>query len=284
MIDRIVDAHIHLWDRSRTDWYPYLGEHDPHAGQGRPGMHRTYTLDDYLLDTAAWNVDKIVHVAAARAPFEVAETLELDELATRTGYPSAIVGSVGVHNEVSVSMARLEDMSASPRFRGIRATGDQTGVPAVEVLEALVESDLVLDLFAKGDRLTAAAEALDRWTELTIVVEHAGWPTGGSDLEFARWKTDIAALARISGNVHCKISGLAMPLHTMEVSVLRPWVENCLEVFGVDRCLFASNFPVDSAFGTYDDLYSSFDAICEGMTAEERDKLFAANAERLYRC
>lgn len=285
MIDRIVDAHIHLWDRSRTDWYPYLGDTDPHAGQARQGMHRTYTLDDYLVDTAAWNVEKLIHVAAARAPFEVAETVELDELATSTGHPAAIIGSIGVHNEVAVSMDRLVAMSdASHRFRGVRATGDQTGVPADEILRALVEADLVLDLFAKGDRLAAAASALAPWSELTVVVEHAGWPTDGSDAVYERWRKDIAAVARISDKVHCKISGLAMPLHTTAVGVLRRWVEYCLETFGVDRCLFASNFPVDSAFGTFDDLYSTFEALCAGVASEDKDKLFAGNAERLYRC
>lgn len=284
MIERIVDAHIHLWDRSRTDWYPYLGEKDPHAGQARPGMHRTYTLNDYLSDTAIWNVDKIVHVAAARPPFEVAETRELEDLATQTGFPSAIIGSIGVHNDVSVSMARLMEMAESPRFRGIRATGDETGVPADEVLHALRENGLVLDLFARGDQLAGAASALDGWTELTIVVEHAGWPKEGSDEEFTRWRQGIAELARISDNIHCKISGLSMPLHSMEVGVLRPWVEHCLEVFGVDRCLFASNFPVDSAFGTFDDLYSTYDLLCEGMSVAERGGVFALNAERIYSC
>lgn len=284
VVDRIVDAHMHLWDRARTDWYPYLTKAGSPDGDQRAGMHRTYDLDDYLNDSAGWSVPKVVHVAAARPPFEIAETDELEELAERTGFPSAIIGSISTHSAVSAVMDNLVGMARSSRFRGVRATGDDTGVPDVEVLKALVDGDLVLDLMVRGNRLQAATAALDTWTELTVVVEHAGWPRGESAEEFARWQRDMATLAGISDRIHCKISGLAMPLHSMEVSVMRPWVEHCLDIFGVDRCLFASNFPVDSAYGTFDDLYSAFGAICAELAASEQDKLFAANAERVYRC
>ena len=84
--------------------------------------------------------------------------------------------------------------------------------------------------------------------------------------------------------MHCKLSGLAMPLHSNEASVLRPWIEHCLDAFGTDRCMFASNFPVDAMHGTFDELYGAYDGATAHLDAETRDKLFAANAERLYRC
>jgi predicted TIM-barrel fold metal-dependent hydrolase len=75
-----------------------------------------------------------------------------------------------------------------------------------------------------------------------------------------------------------------MPLHSMEASVLRPWIEHCLDAFGVDRCMFASNFPVDAMHGTFDQLYSAYDGATADLDADARDRLFAVNAERLYRC
>ena len=63
-----------------------------------------------------------------------------------------------------------------------------------------------------------------------------------------------------------------------------PWIEPAIELFGVDRCMFASNFPVDGMHGTFDELYTAFAAVTAGLDDDARDKLFAANAERVYRC
>ncbi|HEV3367134.1 MAG TPA: amidohydrolase family protein, partial [Acidimicrobiales bacterium] len=65
---------------------------------------------------------------------------------------------------------------------------------------------------------------------------------------------------------------------------LAPWLEYTIEAFGVDRCMFASNFPVDAMYGTFDELYATFSTVAAGLDAESRDKLFASNAERVYRC
>ena len=81
----------------------------------------------------------------------------------------------------------------------------------------------------------------------------------------------------------CKLSGLAMPLGSMGADAFGPWIEHAIEAFGVDRCMFASNFPVDGMHGTFDELYSTFAALTAGLDDDARDKLFAANAERVYR-
>jgi predicted TIM-barrel fold metal-dependent hydrolase len=74
-----------------------------------------------------------------------------------------------------------------------------------------------------------------------------------------------------------------MPLGSMQADVLRPWLEYAIEVFGPERCMFASNFPVDSAAGSFDDLYSAFDAVTSGLDDPSREALFAGTAERIYR-
>ena len=106
----------------------------------------------------------------------------------------------------------------------------------------------------------------------------------GSDDEFALWRDGIDALAALGPNVACKLSGLSMPFGSMSVAAMQRWLEHAIEVFGVDRCMFASNFPVDSAYGTFDELYTTFASVTAGLSDEDRDKIFAANAERIYRC
>jgi predicted TIM-barrel fold metal-dependent hydrolase len=74
-----------------------------------------------------------------------------------------------------------------------------------------------------------------------------------------------------------------MPFGSMGVDALAPWLDYAIEAFGVDHCMFASNFPVDSMYGTFDELYGTFSTVTAGLDSESREKLFASNAERVYR-
>jgi len=282
-IERIVDAHVHFWDPARTDWYPYLsGGMELDIGD-ISGMCRKFLPDTYLAESAAWPVEKVVHVSAAGG-FIAAETREREAMGEATGHPAAIVGGIRPEESVAETLALLDDQMASSRFRGVRTMGvDPGGAPAPEILGGLQERNLVFDLMAHPDVLQEAAATLAGWEGLTVVVEHTGWPHSNDPDEYALWKVGMTALAALD-NVHCKISGLAMPLASMEAGALRPWVEYALEAFGVGRCFFASNFPVDSTHGTFDDLYTTFDTLTADLDAADRARLFATNAERVYRC
>jgi predicted TIM-barrel fold metal-dependent hydrolase len=283
-IERIVDAHIHLWDPARADWYPYLaGQQELDMGDVS-GMCRRFDQPTYFAESAPWNVVKFVHVAAATSRHSGDETRELDEMAQATGHPDAIIGGILPTDPIADTERLLDEQMKSPRFRGIRPMGGGTGVPGADVLRALAERDLVFELMAHTDELEVSAAALAGFDDLTTVVEHAGWPRSDSPEEFEQWKRGISALAALGDHVHCKLSGLAMPLRSMEAPVLRPWLEHCIDAFGVDRCMFASNFPVDAMHGTFDELYSAYDGATADLDAATREKLFAANAESLYRC
>jgi len=283
-IERIVDAHIHLWDPARADWYPYLaGQRELDMGD-ISGMCRRFDQPTYFSESARWNVVKFVHVAAATAPYSGDETAELDEMAEHTGHPDAIIGGIVPSDPIADTERLLDEQMKSSRFRGIRPMGGGMGVPRAEVLRALADRGLIFELMAHPDLLEESAAALADHRDLTTVVEHAGWPRSDEPEEHELWKRGISALAALGDHVHCKLSGLAMPLHSMGADALRPWIEHCLDVFGTERCMFASNFPVDAMHGTFDELYSGFDAVTADLGADARDKLFATNAERLYRC
>lgn len=251
-----MDAHVHLWDPARTDWYPYLsGGRELDMGDVA-GMARLFDLPTYRVESAGWNVEKLVNVAAATGLHSIEETIELIDL----------------------------QMTAS-RFRGVRPMGaSSSDLPLDGVLGALQERNLLFELMAHPDQLRAAARALAAFEDLVVVVEHMGWPRSSSAEEYALWADGIDALAGLGDNVVCKLSGLAMPLGTMRADAFRPWIERAIEAFGVDRCMFASNFPVDGLHGTFDELYSTYAAVTDELDDESRDKLFATNAERVYRC
>jgi L-fuconolactonase len=147
----------------------------------------------------------------------------------------------------------------------------------------LQDRGLVFDLMVHPDQLERAAAALDGW-ELPVVVEHTGWPRSNTPEEYALWQTGMAALAALGDHVACKLSGLAMPMQSMEAATFAPWVHHAIELFGTDRCMFASNFPVDGMHGTFDDLYTTYDELTTDLDASSRDQLFAGNAERVYGC
>ncbi len=282
---RVVDAHVHLWDPARTDWYPYLSGRQQLGMGDVTGMARRFDVPTYLAESAGWNVEKLVNVAAATGPHSIDETLELDRLAEVDGHPDAIVGGLPPTGSVAEAVELLDRQMAASRFRGVRPMGASEGpLPPDEVLRALQERGLLFELMAHPHQLQAAAAGLAAFDELVVVVEHTGWPRSSSDEEHALWKAGIHALAELGENVVCKLSGLAMPLGSMTAAAYAPWLEPAIEAFGVDRCMFASNFPVDGLHGTFDELYSVFAAVTAGLDDESREKLFATNAERVYRC
>jgi len=282
---RIVDAHVHLWDPARTDWYPYLSGRQQLDMGDVTGMARRFDVPTYRRESEGWNVEKLVNVAAATGRHSIDETLELDRRADADGHPDAIIGGLPPTESVAEAIALLDEQMAAARFRGVRPMGVFEGpVPGDDVLRALQERGLVFELMAHTDQLRAAASALVRRDELAIVVEHTGWPRSGSDDELALWKDGIDALADVGERVVCKLSGLAMPLGSMSTDAFRPWIEHAIEVFGPHRCMFASNFPVDGLHGTLDELFTTYDELTAGLDETAREQLFATTAERVYRC
>ncbi len=281
---RIVDAHVHLWDPARTDWYPYLS-HPPQGGGGDPlRMHRRFDVDLYRSEAAGWNVEKFINVAAATGRHSVDETIALDRDAVAAGGPDAIIGGLPPTDSVAESLQLIDHQMTAARFRGVRPMGrlDQP-LPAAEVLQGLADRSLVFELMTHPDQLASSAAGLAGFDDLTVVVEHAGWPRSDAPEEYDLWKSGIDALAAAGPRVVCKLSGLAMPFGSMQAAALRPWIDHAIGTFGVDRCFFASNFPVDAVYGTFDELYTTFSDLTADLDEVSRTKLFAENAERIYR-
>jgi L-fuconolactonase len=282
---RVVDAHVHLWDPARTDWYPYLSHSPEHGAGDASRMYRRFDVDTYQAETTRWNVEKFINVAAATGRHSIEETIELDGTAHARGHPDAIIGGLPPTDTVAEAIELIDRQMTASRFRGVRPMGANMGpLPDAGVLHALQERNLLFELMTHPDQLQAAAAQLAGFDDLTVVVEHTGWPRSNSDEEHTLWRAGIDALGGLGDNVVCKLSGLAMPFGSMRVDAFAPWLEYAIDAFGVDRCVFASNFPVDSMYGTFDELYAAFSEVTAGLDSQSREKLFAGNAERVYRC
>jgi predicted TIM-barrel fold metal-dependent hydrolase len=297
--EQAVDAHMHLWDLAKIP-YPWLTPPLPVGITGDvSAIAKTYLLDDYLRDASGAGdtirVSKIVHVEAGADPAaSLVETRWLQSIANTRGYPQAIVAHAELNSpEVE---ALLEQHASHPNVRGIRqilnwhpdpgktyTPRDLLDDPAWEKGFALLRKyGLSYDLQVYPAQMAAAARLASRHPDIPMIINHTGMPVDRDPAGVEQWRTGMQALAH-HPHVAVKISGLAMLDWHWSADSLRPFVSQTLEIFGVDRCMFASNFPVDKLFGSFERQYGAYRSLVEGCSAAERARLFAANAERIYR-
>lgn len=286
---RFVDAHVHLFDHSvpGLSW-PFEDpgwEHPRLKGAWRLDQPR-FSVPEYRAEAAPLGVDKMVHIQAASLECgPVAETAWLQSLHDRYGWPNAIVGPCDLAAPSAPdTIARQAEFGA---FRGVRdaADGAAIGTPAWERgFEALVARGGSCDLMIPVDHFAAALGVARRHPDAVVVIEHAGLPVVSKlDSYFAAWSAGLAELAT-ADNVVCKISALSSAaLPNFFTASLRRWADRCLELFGPQRCMFASNWPIDKLFVTYPRLLSAFRQVAADLTPSEQEAMFATTAERVYR-
>ena len=119
------------------------------------------------------------------------------------------------------------------------------------------------------------------YPDTSIILNHADMPFHQRGMGLESWRHGIRLLAR-NPNAAVKISGLGMVDWNWTMDSIRPLVLETIDVFGVDRCMFGSNFPVDKLYSSFEKLYRSFEYIVKDFNAQEQDKLFLSNAERYY--
>ena len=288
--DRVpfVDAHVHHWDPSKPDWYPYLapGADLPHLGLGDiSGMKRYFGQGTLLSEARPWTIAAYVHVSAATAPgMHLRETDMLVELAARTGSPSAIVGSVDPTEELVAIETELDRQLESPLFRGVRIMDglDYRSARATQILNLVAERGLVYDLHIQAKEMHAAARAVEQVSDLTVVVEHCGGPSRSDDpAGLKAWQQGISELAE-RPNTSIKFSGLAMTLHRISVDAFRPWFEHMASEFGPRRVLMGSNFPVDGLYGTLPNLLDTYLELARPLGTAAVAAMFADTARHIY--
>ena len=148
---------------------------------------------------------------------------------------------------------------------------------------ALLEKyGLSFDLQLYDHQMADAAELAAAFPETPIILNHTGMPIGRDAETLALWRENMSRLAA-QRNVAVKISGLGMLDHRWTVESLGGIVMDTIEIFGPDRCMFASNFPVDSLYSSYETLYEAFKTIVSGLSPDVQQKLFFDNACRIYR-
>jgi L-fuconolactonase len=221
----------------------------------------------------------------------VAETEEFLRIAETTSFVAGVVGWVDLAEDAAgKTLDRLCALPGGKKLVGIRHQvhdePDADWLLRDDVkrgLAAVFARDLAYDFLVRTRELPAAIATARAFPQARFVLDHAAKPpiANGSSRE---WADGIAALAT-SGNVWCKISGLATEAkwNDWDAERLLPFVEHAARCFGEDRLIFGSDWPVCLLAGDYGGIKGALDACLTRVGPQVREKAFGVNARQAYR-
>jgi predicted TIM-barrel fold metal-dependent hydrolase len=294
----LVDAHHHLWDLGGPLRYPWLADGTHGSFLGDYGaLRRNYLPADYRRDAGRQRVLATVHVEAeCDRSQQLDETRWLHEVHARHGMPSAVVAHAWLDTPDAERV--LAAQAAFPLVRGIRSKPRTTDGPDERLpagtprsmsdprwragLALLEGHGLSWDLRVPYWHLEEAAALLRDYPRLPVALNHTGFPWDRTPAGLARWRAGMRALAACP-NVHVKISELGLRDRPWRYEENEPVVLETLEIFGVDRCMVASNFPVAGLRASFDLIFDSFARMLAHLSAPARARVFSENALRFYR-
>lgn len=265
---------MHVWD-PHAHYYPWLCDERPipfrYGDYSR--LRRRYLEDDYRADASGWRVVKTVYVEAEWDPRDPLGEMHFIERLRRTGaFPTVAIAQAWLDREDCAQV--LEAQARHSFVRGVRhkpKPGMMDDARWRAGYARLAPLGLHFELQAPYAQLEEAARLARDFPETRLVLNHTGLPCA----EDARgWRAAMAQLAACP-NAAVKISGMGVPV--------REFVLGAIELFGVERSMFASNYPVDGLRASFTTLYSGFEEITRGMPEAERRALFHDNAVRIYR-
>jgi predicted TIM-barrel fold metal-dependent hydrolase len=309
----IIDPHHHLWDRGSRY---LLDELLKDIGSGHNIRATVYSQCDsmYRADgdplMAPLGETEFVNGIAAMSASNTYGTARV--CAGMVGFADLTLGD-------RIDPLVEAHLRASGRFRGVRHCSVWDADKSIKSTPMDFPKGLLLDAkFREGfGRLGKFGISFDSWIyhpqipELAdlasafpgtpVILDHVGAPLGigayaaKRDAVYAIWRENIRDLAR-RPNAYVKLGGMGMHLFGFDfehreippsseelANVWRPYVETCIEAFGVDRCMFESNFPVDKRSCSYAVLWNAFKRLAHGGSPKEKAALFFDTAKRVYR-
>jgi predicted TIM-barrel fold metal-dependent hydrolase len=293
----IIDAHHHLWDLTQGK-HPWLcGEHViPFRYGDYSAIKRNFLPADYRAVSSGHRVIATVTMEGEwdeRDP--VAETRWMSDVARQHGMPIAHVARAFLDRDDVAEV--LRGHAAFPLVRGIRHK--PTAAPAPGRIERgapgsmsdprwrrgyarLREHGLHFELQAPWWHADELVDLIEAHPEIPVVINHTFLPADRSTDGLAGWRKALARAAS-APQTSLKISGLGVKGRPWTLDDNRSVIRDAIEIFGIDRCLFASNFPVDGLVGSFDTIYSGFKSATADLPHRDRLKLFHDNAVRIYR-
>lgn len=296
----VIDAHQHFWNLAEN-YHPWLC--DEPMIRFRYGdysaIRKSYMPPDYFADAAGCDVVKTVYVEAEWDPADpLGETRWIHRVHEQYGVPNAVVAQAWLDRADCAGV--LAQQARFPLVRSVRhkpraaASADavKAGAPGSpgsmsdprwrEGYSLLHEHGLSFDLQTPYWHLYEALRLAEDFPQTRIILNHTGLPAQRSEKALAAWREAMRAFAR-APNTALKISGLGVPGQPWRLEDNRRIILDAIEIFGVGRCMFASNFPVDKLVAGFATIFAAFREIVREFSPADQQCLFYENARRIYR-
>jgi predicted TIM-barrel fold metal-dependent hydrolase len=293
----IIDVHQHFW-RLDQNYYPWLCDPKPvHFRYGDySSIKKNYMPPDYRRDIRQNRVVKTVHEEAWWNPADpVGETRWVTKVAKEHGLPTALVANGPLERDDIEGV--LKSHAESVLARGIRnfpkpassAREAKRGAPGSmddpkwrRGYALLERHGFSADIQVPWWHMDALSDLAADFPKTQIIIVHAGLPSDRSTEGLAGWRRELEQAAA-RPNVAIKLSGIGEPGLPWTLTTNGPIIRDAVKIFGADRGMFASNYPVDSIVGSFDTIYDGFRAAVADLSLADQRKLFHDNAARIYR-
>lgn len=287
----MIDAHHHIWRQADLPWL--LGPEQPRIFGPYAPIKRDYPIAEYLGDLKSTGIKGSVYVQANWSPnWALDEARWVQAEADRAGWPMAIVAFADMtRRHCGQALKALSDV---PGVRGIRHQfhwhenplyrfaphADLCDDETVQAnMKHLADYGFSFDLQVFAGQMPGAVRLAQACPEVTFVLQHAGMLEDTKKSTRTQWLKGMKALAACD-NVFCKISGLGTFRRALNVKHVADQTQVALNLFGAERCLFGSNFPIEKLWTTYPKLLR---AHIDATPEEHRTSVFSETAARVYR-
>lgn len=287
-----IDAHHHLWDLNKVH-YPWLMAKGEMRFFGQPDpIRKNYLVDDFSADHGQ-QISKSVHIqvgCAAQDQFN--ETAFVQSMAEqKPGLPSAAV--VAINMQQADITECIEQHKQYSLVRGVRdiigkSPEENKTLPVFQPkvwrnnLAALAQHQLSFDLQFTEEQYDIVYKTFAELPELKLVICHLASPWDQSQAGFTRWQKAMHQFAQLP-NCYIKISGFAMFNHGFHADRFRRYAHSAIEIFGADKCMLGSNFPVDKLYMNYQQLFEHWRQLIAECTLSEALSLTSQTATEFYR-
>jgi predicted TIM-barrel fold metal-dependent hydrolase len=290
----VIDTHHHIWMRKDIPWLadPPI----PRMYGEYFGLRRDYPVEEWINDAAPEGVTKSVHVTAMRGnPRALDETRWLQSVADRHGFPHGIVCQAEM-TDPDLD-AKLKAQKQFPNLRGVRhqlhwdshplrqpnPTPDLCNTPEFRRGFALLEKyGLHFELQVFAGQAKYAVELIEAFPNVPMILLHSGMLTDRAPIMIEQWRAALTAMAAFP-NVHVKLSGLGMFNQGITLPQARQVIRDSIQIFGIDRTIYGSNFPLEKLHASYADFFAVYRKILSEYSEADQRKVFNDNAVEFYR-
>jgi predicted TIM-barrel fold metal-dependent hydrolase len=289
-----IDTHHHIWRRKDVAWLadPPI----PRMFGDYFGIRRDYSVEEWMNDIVPQGFTKSVHVTAMWGPGkELEETRWLQQTADKHGFPHGIVCNANLADP-DVETA-LKAQKQFPNMRGVRQMlywdkePVRQGAPRPDLCNspefhrgfALLEKhDLSFELQVYAPQARYAVELIKAFPNVRMILVHAGMLTERTPAAIDEWRAALTAMAAFP-NLHIKLSGLGMYSNGITYAQARQVIRDAIQIFGVDRTIYGSNFPLEKLHSSYADFFGIYRRVLAEYTDVEQQKMLHDNAVEFYR-